>query len=191
MTLKPRLRRLVLTAHVTFAVGWLGAVAAFLVLAIAGLTSQDAQTVQSVYISMDLIARYVILPLSFAPLLLTGPLLSLATPWGLFRHYWILVKLLINILSTFILVQHMQPIDALAVAAKTTWINANFRGMQNEMVIASVAALLALLVATALAVIKPRGITSYGWRKQEEERTARTESGVVVGKDMATQASTD
>jgi membrane protein YdbS with pleckstrin-like domain len=191
MTLKPRLRRLVLTAHITFAVGWLGAVAAFLVLAIAGLTSQDPQVVQSVYISMDLIARYIILPLSFAPLLLTGPLLSLATPWGLFRHYWILVKLLINILSAFILVQHMRPIDALAVAAKTTGINANFRGMQNEMVIASGAALLALLVATALAVIKPQGMTFYGWRKRQEERAARTESGVVVGKDVATQASTD
>src|SRR5258707_6477464 len=126
MTLKPRLRRLVLTAHVTFAVGWLGAVAAFLVLAIAGLTSQDSQTVQSVYISMDLIARYIILPLSFAPLLLTGPLLSLATPCGVFRHYWILVKLLINILLTFILVQHMRPISALAVAAaKTTVFSAD------------------------------------------------------------------
>src|SRR5258708_7561866 len=125
MTLKPRLRRIMLTAHVTVAVGWLGAVAAFLALAIAGLTSQDARLVQSVYLSMDVIARYVILPLSFVPLLLTGPLLSLGTPWGLFRHYWILVKLLINILSAFILVQHMRPIGDLAIAAaKTTVLTA-------------------------------------------------------------------
>lgn len=84
--MKPRLRKFVLTAHITFAVGWLGAVATFLALAIAGLTSQDAQTVRAAYLTMELIARFVIVPLSFAPLL-TGPVLSLGTPWGLFRHY--------------------------------------------------------------------------------------------------------
>lgn len=31
-------------------------------------------------------------------------------------------------------------------------------------------ALVVLLVATVLAVYKPRGITPYGWRKQMEER---------------------
>ena len=38
------------------------------------------------YLAMDLITRFVILPLSLVPLLLTGPILSLGTPWGLFRH---------------------------------------------------------------------------------------------------------
>ena len=41
--MKPRLRKLGVTAHVTFSVGWLGADAGFL--AIAGLISQDAQMV--------------------------------------------------------------------------------------------------------------------------------------------------
>jgi hypothetical protein len=31
-------------------------------------------------------------------------------------------------------------------------------------------ALLVLLVATTLAVYKPRGMTPYGWRKQHEQR---------------------
>lgn len=173
MTLTPGLRKFVLTAHVIFAVGWLGAVAGFLALAIAGLTSQDAQMVRSVYLSMDLIARFVIVPLSFAPLI-TGPVLSLGTPWGLFRHYWILAKLLITILSTIIMQGHMQPISFLAgEAAKTTLFSADLREMQVEMVIASSAALLALLVETMLAVYKPRGMTPYGWRKQYEQRTAR------------------
>jgi hypothetical protein len=167
----PRLRKFVLTAHVTFAVGWLGAVAGFLALAIAGLTSQDAQTVRSAYLAMELIARFVIVPLSFAPLL-TGPVLSLGTPWGLFRHYWILAKLLITILSTIILLIHMQPISLLAdAAAKTTLFSADLHRTQVQMVVASGAALLALLVANTLAVYKPRGMTPYGWRKQYEERT--------------------
>ena len=80
MTLTPTLRKLVRTAHVTFTVGWLGAVAGFLALAVTGLNSQDTQIVRSAYLAMDLITRFVIVPLSIAPLLVTGPLLSLATP---------------------------------------------------------------------------------------------------------------
>jgi hypothetical protein len=159
--MKPGLRKFVLTAHVTFAVGWLGAVAAFLALAIAGLTSQDAQLVRSAYLTMDTIARFVILPLSFAPLI-TGPILSLFTPWGLFRHYWILVKLLITILSTLILLVHLQPISVLAeAAAGTAAFSAELHGMQVQMVVASAAGLLALLAATALGVYKPRGETPW------------------------------
>jgi hypothetical protein len=170
MTLTPRLRKFLLTAHVTFAVGWLGTVVAFLALAIAGLTSEDAQLVRAVYLAMAVIARFVIVPLSFAPLL-TGPVLSLGTPWGLFRHYWILVKLVITILSTIILQVHMQPINLLAsAAAKTAVLSTDLHGLQVQMVVASAAALLALLVTTVLAVYKPRGMTSYGWRKQYEQR---------------------
>ncbi|MSQ24584.1 MAG: hypothetical protein EXR58_08615 [Chloroflexi bacterium] len=167
----PSLHKLVLTAHVTFGVGWLGAVATFLALAIAGLTNEDAQMVRSAYLVMDLIARFVILPLSFAPLL-TGPILSLGTRWGLFRHYWILIKLLITVLSTVMLLVHMQPIGVLAdAAAKTTLFSADLHRMQVQMVVAAGAALLGLLAATTLAVYKPRGMTPYGWRKQHERRS--------------------
>ena len=168
--MKPNLRKFVRTAHVIFTVGWLGTVVAFLALAIVGLTSPDNQTVRAAYLAMELITRYVIIPLSIAPLLLTGPILSLGTPWGLFRHYWILVKLVINILSTLILLVHMQPISYLArVAAEGTLSSAD-RGVQIQLVVAASAGLVALLVATALAVYKPRGMTAYGWRKQYEER---------------------
>lgn len=172
MTLTPSLRKFVLTAHITFTVGWLGAVAGFLALALAGLTSQEAQIVRAAYLAMELIARFVIVPLSFAPLL-TGPLLSLGTPWGLFRHYWILIKLLITVLCTIIMQVHMQPIISLAdAAAKTAVFSVDLHQMQIQMVVAAAAALLALLATTILAVYKPRGLTPYGWRKQQEQRTA-------------------
>ena len=169
MTLTPLLRKFVLTAHITLAVGWLGAVAGFLALAIVGLKSQDTQIMNSAYLGMDLIARFVILPLSFAPLI-TGPILSLGTPWGLFRHYWILAKLFITILSTIILLIHMQPISHLSHLAMDGTIAGADPGLRIQMIAASGAALVALVVATALAVYKPRGMTAYGWRKQYEER---------------------
>jgi hypothetical protein len=168
--MRPSLRKFVRTAQITFTVGWLGAVAGFLVLAIAGLTSQDAQIVRASYLAMELMTRFIIVPLSLAPLLLTGPILSLGTPWGLFRHYWIVIKLLINILSTIILLVHLQPINYLArVAAERTLSSAD-RSLQIQLVVAAGAGLLALLVATALAVYKPRGMTTYGWRIQYENR---------------------
>ena len=174
MTLVHPLRRFVLTAHITFAVGWFGAVAGFLALAITGLRSQDAQIMNSAYIGMDLIARFVILPLSFAPLI-TGPILSLGTPWGLFRHYWISVKLLITILSTIIMLIHLRPISYLSHAAADGVLSTVEPSLRIQMVAASGAAMVALLASTALAVYKPKGMTPYGWREQYKERSVSTD----------------
>jgi hypothetical protein len=167
MTMTPRLRKFALTAHITSTIGWLGAVACFLALAVTGLTSQDPQTLRGAYLAMELTTRNVIVPLCLASLL-TGLVQALGTKWGLFRHYWILIKFLITILSTIVLFVHLQPISYLA--AKTTLSSADLQ-VQIQLVVAPGAALLALLVATTLAVYKPRGITRYEWRKQNEKRT--------------------
>src|SRR3989442_8659005 len=42
--------------------------------------------------------------------------------------------------------------------------------LQIQLLLDAGLALFALLVATALGVYKPRGLTPYGWRKQLEER---------------------
>jgi hypothetical protein len=167
-----RLRKFALAAHVTSSVGWLGAVAAFLALAIAGLTSQDARVVHSADLAMDLTAWFVIVPLCFASLL-TGLVSSLGTQWGLLRHYWVLVKLLITVPATVVLLVHMRSINLLARAASITTptlSSAELGGLRNLLTTAAGAALLVLLVATVLSVYKPRGLTRYGWRKQHDQR---------------------
>ena len=78
----PRLRKFVLTAHVTCSVGWFGAVASFLVLSIAGLTSQDAEVVRGAYLAMNLIGLFIIVPMSLAALA-TGLVQALGQPMGL------------------------------------------------------------------------------------------------------------
>lgn len=166
----PRLRKFALTAHITSSIGWIGADAGFLALAVAGLTSQDAQMVRAVYLAMGLIAWFVIIPLSLASLL-TGLVQSLGTKWGLFRHYWVVVKFLIAIFATIVLLIHTQPIGLLAdAAAETTLSSADLREPRIQLVVAAGAGLLVLLVNTTLAVYKPRGMTPYGWRKQNEQR---------------------
>jgi hypothetical protein len=173
MMMTPRLRKFALTAHVTTSVGWIGAVAAFLPLAIVVLTSQDVQTVRGVYLAMDVIAWFVIVPLCFAALL-TGIVSSLFTPWGLFRYYWVLLKLLINVFSTIVLLNYMKTLSLLAgVATKTSLSGADLLRLRDPASVAhSSGALLFLLVATVLSVYKPRGMTRYGWRKQQEQRKA-------------------
>jgi len=162
----PGLRKFVLTAHVTSSVGWLGAVAGFLALAVAGLTSHDAPMMRAAYLAMDRLTWLVIVPMNFASLL-TGLLQSLGTTWGLFRHYWVLVKLLLTIPATILLLVHTQPMGymARAAAATTTLSGADLHEARVQLVVASSAALLVLFVATTLSVYKPRGMTPYGWRK--------------------------
>jgi ABC-type anion transport system duplicated permease subunit len=109
MPMTPRVRKLTLTTHVTSSVGWLGAVAAFLALAVAGLNSQHAQMVRAAYLAMHMTTWFVIVPLSFAALL-TGLVQSLGTSWGLFRHYWVVAKLALTVLATITLLVHTQPI---------------------------------------------------------------------------------
>jgi hypothetical protein len=170
ITMAPRLRKFALTAHVTSSVGSLGAVAGFLALAIAGLTSQDAQLVRAAYVAMELTAWFVILPLILASLL-TGLVSSLGTTWGLFRHYWVLVKLLLNLFVVIVLLLQMEPIGYMAgVAAETTLSSADLVELRRSLVTHAAGGLLVLLVATVLGVYKPRGMTPYGARKEVVER---------------------
>src|SRR5258708_36415029 len=166
MLMTSGVRKFALTTHVTSSVGWFGAVAAFLSLAIAGLASQNAQTVRAAYLSMELTTWAVIVPLSVAALL-TGIVQSVGTPWGLFRHHWVVAKLGLTVLATVILLVHTQPIGRVAaVAAEGMLSSADLHQLRVQLIADAAAALMALLVATTLSVYKPWGMTSYGRRTQ-------------------------
>jgi hypothetical protein len=167
MTLGPGFRKFALTSHVVSSVGWLGAVAVFLALSVVGLTGRDAPTVRAAYLAMESIGWYVLVPLSFASLL-TGLIQALGTKWGLFRHYWVVVKLGINLVATFVLLMYMQTLASLAEVARDSASSGDdLSGLQSPSpALHAGAALLLLLVAAILSVYKPRGMTRYGRRKQ-------------------------
>jgi hypothetical protein len=166
MTMTFGLRKFALTAHVTSSVGLLGSIAAFLALAVAGLISQDAQMLRAAYLAMELIARFVIVPLALASLL-SGLIQSLGTPWGLFRHYWVVVKLLLTLFATVVLLVKMELIGyAARVAAGTTLSRADLLAAGIQLVVHAAGGLLVLLVPAVLSVYKPSGVTRYGRRKQ-------------------------
>jgi hypothetical protein len=162
----PRLRKLVLTAHVTFSVGWLGAVVVYLALAITGLTSRDAQLARAAYLTLELIGWCVIVPSSFAALL-TGLVQSLGTEWGLFRSYWIFIKLVLTVGGTTVLLMHMPAVSRMSgVAAATTSFSPELGQLPIQLVLHAAGGLLLLLVATTLSVYKPWGKTPHGRRRQ-------------------------
>jgi hypothetical protein len=168
MTMTPSLRKLILTAHVTSSVGWLGAVVAYLVLVVAALTNRDAQTVRAAYLAMELAGWFAIVPLALTSLL-TGLVQSLGTTWGLFQHYWVLFKLLLTLFATIVLLLHMPAVSFLAGVPLGTD-GATPSGLWGELIHAG-GGLLVLLVTTTLSVYKPRGLTPYGRRKQHKLRT--------------------
>lgn len=155
-------RRFALTTHVTSSVGWLGAVFVFLGHAVIGLTSQDPQIVHGVYLVMEPAAWLALLPLACAALL-SGIVQSLGTSWGLFRHYWVVCKLLITAGATAILLIYMETFRQMAAVAADPSVEIESVRNASPALHAGLA-LAALLIATVLAVYKPAGLTPFGRR---------------------------
>lgn len=147
MTLPPLWRKTLLLLHVVTSTGFTGAVAAFLALAVTGVTMREP----GVYVGMKIITWAVIVPLAFASLL-SGVLSSLATPWGLIRHYWVALKLGLTVVATAVLMLQMRTIDALAAGTANAEAPA-------AMILHASGGLTVLLLATALSIYKPRGLT--------------------------------
>jgi hypothetical protein len=170
--MKPAFRKLNLTAHVSSSVGWLGAVVGFLALSIAGLASKEPDIVRAAYLAMNLMGQFIIVPLSLAALL-TGLVQSLGTHWGLFRHYWVLMKFLLTVGATILLLLH----QFVAVASAARRVSATAVGtlpdvgrLGPQLVGDAGLAVLVLLVTTTLSVYKPWGLTRYGRRTADASR---------------------
>ncbi len=168
MLLNPLSRKIALIAHVTSSVSWFGSVAAFLVLAIFGYVGSDPLKVRASYLAMEIVSQWVIVPLCFATLV-TGLIQSFGTTWGPFKHYWVVAKLLITIIATVFLLIHMGPIQKMAtVAIEKSFEVEELKSLRLQLIVDSVAALFAVFIAIVLSIIKPKGLTYYGWKLQRK-----------------------
>lgn len=168
-----RTSKAVLTSHITLSVGWLGAVAVFLALAITGLNSQNQQLARGCILAMKISAWFVIVPLCLTSLA-TGIIQAALTRWGLFRYYWIVVKLFLTLGSTLLLLLHLQPINELANAAmEPTFLNREHSSHIIDLTAKSGAAILELLSIVTISIYKP-------WGKIQMEEGA-SKSWLLVG----------
>jgi hypothetical protein len=168
--MRPELRKLTLTLHVSSSVGWLGAVVAMLALGSIGAVSHDDQQVRAVFLVMSPTARYALVPLAVLSLL-TGLVQSLGTRWGLFQHYWVVFKLVMNLAALVVLLAYLQTLDELArLAATPSTGEAEFGAMRASPAVHSLLALALLVVATVLAIYKPHGLTRHGRRVRTRQK---------------------
>jgi hypothetical protein len=164
MSLPPPIRKTILVTHVGTSVGWLGALTGYLALDISTAVSTDIATVRGAYIGMDLLVRYAIVPLALASVLV-GIINALGTPWGLFRHYWVLVKLILTLAALGVLLVKAPMVEYLANVAKSS---PDPRQLSDTLE-HSAGGLIILGTTLILSTFKPRGLTRYGWRKQQRQ----------------------
>ncbi len=149
MRLAPRWRKAVLTVHVVTAVGWLGVDLVLLTFGVAGLNGADPGVV---YPAQSLIGRVLFAPLSVL-VWLVGVVNAVGTPWGLLRHRWVLVKLLLTTamlgLVLFLLLPALTEAGDLADDLP--------RRDRITMVVAPSVSSTLLLFATVLSTYKPWG----------------------------------
>lgn len=163
----PRIRKLVLSVHLTFSIGWIGAVLAYLGLGVAAVTSGEATTIRAAWIAMELTGWFLIVPLSIGSLL-TGLVMALGTKWGLLRYYWVLTSFVLTLFATVILILHMPSVSSTADLAMRSE-GAALEALGGDLGHPGIG-LVVLLVIQVLNLYKPPGMTRYGWRKQQEQR---------------------
>lgn len=163
---KPAVRRALLVAHIAASVGWLGVVAASLALAVVALVTTDPAVTGAVYRVLEPLGWGALVPFSLAALA-TGVIQSLVSPWGLIRHYWVLIKLGLNVLAVVVLLLYMPTLAGLAqVAADGVQVSSLSPVLHGS------AAVALLLVALGLSVYKPRGLTVWGYRQRQKAESA-------------------
>jgi hypothetical protein len=167
MAMPASIRKFALSVHLTFSIGWIGAVVAYLALGVAAEISKDAQTVRAAWIAMELTGWFAIVPLALASLL-TGLVMALGTKWGLFRHYWVLFSFVLTVFATVVLLSHMPTVSSLADVAREAD-GARLEGLGGDLGHPGIG-LVVLLVIQVMNLYKPRGMTRYGRRKQNEQR---------------------
>ncbi|MGH3778925.1 MAG: hypothetical protein ACRDRR_24865 [Pseudonocardiaceae bacterium] len=149
-----RARAALLTVHIAVSVGWLGLDGALVALEVTGLSAGDPVVQGGIAAAMGALASWVLIPV-VATSLVTGVVLALSTPWGLVRHWWVLSKCGIAIvLTTTGLLLMLPRLHQIAAGEGEP--------VQMQTLLARSIALLLLLAATGISVVKPWGKTPHG-----------------------------
>ena len=156
MMFSNQIRKLVLFLHVSTSVALIGAVASFLTLAIVGISFSNSETQWACSVAMNIIARFVVLPLTILSLIV-GILSSLGTPWGLVRFYWVIAKLILTAITLIVLLLQMHAISQLAEIAIARNSTLDDFGLQMRMIVHGSGGLGVLIAIMVLSIWKPRG----------------------------------
>jgi hypothetical protein len=173
MTPSPGFRKAMLAVHLTASVGWIGGVVAYLALGLATLGTRDELTIRGAWIAMEIIGWYALVPLAMTSLA-TGVILAVTTRWGLFRHYWVVISLILTILAVAVLLWHLPAVTTTAAIARTAS-PPRLAALGGDLAHPAIGMVI-LLIVLVLNIYKPRGLTRYGQRRERRNPTSAPEA---------------
>ena len=150
-------RRAVLVTHVVASGAWIGIDVVVAVLVVVGWFADDPDVRSLAYRSL---ATFVVWPMLAAGLLslVSGLTLGLGTKFGLFRYWWVAVKLGINLVLCTLIVLVLQPgMDEVDAYGRELATGDPDPGRVSTLFFPPAVSLTTLALATTLAVVKPWG----------------------------------
>ncbi|WP_448003514.1 hypothetical protein [Agromyces bauzanensis] len=154
LRLPTRVRKLVLLTHIAAAGVWLGIdlVMGILVLTALGADPTGAGAAAA---SLAAVATWPLVVVGVVTLV-SGVLLGLGSKYGLVRYWWVLVKLVINIVLVTLVVLVLWPgMASLGVAGRTALASGDSPVVGAMLVFPPVVSSTAVVVAMTLSVFKP------------------------------------
>ncbi len=188
--LSPRARKVWLTLHVGISVGWLGLGLAMSALALTGLLAETHAVRHGAYELMHIFDLTIVIP-SMMLSIITGLVTALCTPWGLLKHWWVLVKFVIS-LAIPAAAAAFQARWIIELAARTQDPAAQPGGLGVAVAVCMVCYTTLLWTATTLSVVKPWGRTRWGRTDLEARRAGRADDRATTtsSPDATVSAST-
>lgn len=118
MSLTRRARRFFVLLHVLASVSWIGVDLVIGVLSFTGLSTDDPRTMATAYTALSMFCVPLLLTLGLLALG-TGVTLGLGTRYGLVRHWWVAVKLVVTLALSLLVVVALRPTLAQGAAEST------------------------------------------------------------------------
>jgi hypothetical protein len=154
--MRPRTRKGVLVAHIVAAGAWIGLDVMLGVLIFTPLLTSDTAVAALCYQVLPLLLWPILL--SGLMCLVTGIVLGVGTHHGLVRYWWVLVKLILNVVLTLLVLVLLRPgLDEAAEAGRQLAAGRPAGVDMSNMVFPPIVSGVSLVVATVLAVYKPWG----------------------------------
>jgi hypothetical protein len=164
LRLSPRARKLVLLTHIAAAGAWLGIDLVLGVLVFTAFTASDLQSAAAAA-SLASFATWPLITVGVVTLV-TGVLLGLGSRYGLVRYWWVLAKLVLNVVLVTLVVLVLAPgTTALAGTALDSLAAGTAPALSTNLVFPPIVSSTAVIVAMTLAVFKPWGLIGARHRR--------------------------
>lgn len=151
-----RSRRGLVVVHIGVSVSWLGVSVGLLTLGVTARFSGDPTTAGAAYRAMAVLVNTLIIPVSLIALM-SGVALSIGRPWGLTRHYWIVVKLVLTVITTALSIFSLRPLVDEAVAALAAGAPYPNTETMNSLTAAPTVSTTIYVFMVVVSVLKPWG----------------------------------